>query len=138
LVIIQTIAEKFRLLQRSGLTLSSLNAIITMNTKEIRLISPQDFLKLKAEKADYFLIDLREKDELEISYIGGHHIPVGDIVMRLNEIPKDKKVILHCKSGKRAELALLLLQQHYEFDNLYSLEGGIMGVAELDNSIASY
>jgi adenylyltransferase/sulfurtransferase len=109
-----------------------------MNTKEIRLISPQDFLKLKAEKADYFLIDLREKDELEISYIGGYHIPVGDIVMRLNEIPKDKKVILHCKSGKRAELALLLLQQHYEFDNLYSLEGGIIGVAELDNSIDSY
>ncbi|MFZ5642728.1 MAG: rhodanese-like domain-containing protein [Bacillota bacterium] len=75
---------------------------------------------------DIVLVDVREPFELEeTGYIPGSvNIPVGQVEKRINEIPRDKKVVIICRSGRRsAEAAKLLTEKGYT--NIYNLEGGI-------------
>ena len=74
----------------------------------INRISPSDLDLLLQKKLDFLLIDLRENYELEIDGKVDYsiHIPLGEIVDRLNELPSDRPVIFHCGSGKRSESIL--------------------------------
>ncbi len=109
-----------------------------MNQDHVRNITAHELARLRAEKADIQLIDVRETDELDICSIGGYHIPIGQIDIRQQEISREKPVIIHCKSGRRGEMAVLFLQQNHGFINLYNLDGGIVGFAELDSSLTIY
>lgn len=60
-----------------------------------------------------FILDVREESELTIGKIeGSYHIPLGDIRNRMNELPKDKIINIHCKSGLRSYLAYRILMQN--------------------------
>ncbi len=110
-----------------------------MDMNEVREVSVQELERLKKEGIDFQLIDVREADELSICQIGGHHIPMGEIDIRKDEIVEDKPVIIHCKSGRRSAMAVLFLQQQHGFENIYNLKGGILGyIAEIDPSLTAY
>ena len=109
-----------------------------MNQDTVRCIKAQELAKLIAEKADVYIIDVREADEIEICSIGAKHVPLGHIDIKACEIPRDKQVVIHCKTGKRGEMAVLFLQQNHQFTNLYNLEGGILSFSELDSSLTVY
>lgn len=67
------------------------------------------------------IIDVRERLEYELSHIiGAKNIPLSEIRNRVNEIPKDKPVYLHCRSGQRSYNAAMALQ-HLGFDNIWIL-----------------
>ena len=51
------------------------------------------------------------------------NIPIMEIRERLNEIPKDKKVVLSCNTGYTSYIASRILSQ-YGFNNVYSFMGG--------------
>ena len=73
---------------------------------------------------DSLLIDIREKGTFESTIEGSINIPTSQIRDRLNEIPKDKKVVLFCNTGFQSYVASrILLQRGYT--NVYSLSGGI-------------
>ena len=38
------------------------------------------------------------------------NIPVAELIHRVKEIPQDRELVLHCKSGVRAEMAHNLLK----------------------------
>jgi rhodanese-related sulfurtransferase len=85
---------------------------------------------------DFQLIDVREEAEYENANINGTLIPLGEIPSRYEEISKDKKVIMQCRSGVRSANALNFLEQNYGYTNLYNLEGGIIAWArEIDDSL---
>jgi rhodanese-related sulfurtransferase len=109
-----------------------------MNQDTVRCIKAHELSKLIAESADIAIVDVREVDETDICSIGGKNIPLGQIDIKANEIPRDKQVIIHCKSGKRGEMAVLFLQQNHQFTNLYNLEGGILSFTDLDPSLTIY
>ena len=109
-----------------------------MNTDIVRCIKAEELSKLIADKADIVVIDVRESDEIDICSIGGKHIPLGQIDVKACEIPRDKQVVIHCKSGKRAEMAVLFLQQQHHFTNLYNLEGGILSFSDYDPKLTIY
>ena len=73
---------------------------------------------------DYLLIDIREDWEREHYNIGGIHIPLGELMSRVNDIPKDKEVVLYCEKGIRSVIAIQRLERS-GFDNLYNLSGGM-------------
>ena len=50
----------------------------------------------------------------------------------MNEIPKDKKVIVHCRSGVRSANAIHFLEQN-GYENLHNLEGGILAWNQANN-----
>lgn len=72
-----------------------------------------------------YLIDVRAKSVFETKTIeGAVNIPISEIRSRLDEIPKDRKVILFCNTGHTSYIASRILEQA-GFSNVYSLTGGI-------------
>lgn len=93
-------------------------------------ITVQELKQLKDTNADFQLIDVREEHEFEEANLGGHLIPLGDILNRANEVSKDKKVVVHCRSGKRSATAIQALEANHGYNNLYNLKGGILAYIE--------
>ena len=78
------------------------------------------------------LIDCREPHEYEEANIGARLIPLGKIQsMQVEEIEdlKDEEVIIHCRSGKRSQMACIVLEQ-MGFTNTVNVEGGILAWQE--------
>ena len=71
-----------------------------------------------AEKG--FLLDVREPFELAVEDVpGAAHIPLGQLRARLGELPRDKEILVICRSGQRAYSATrLLLQNGFKARNL--------------------
>lgn len=78
------------------------------------------------DNPDVVLIDVREPVEYSAGYISGAKlIPLGQIPARLNEIPKDKTVVLTCRSGNRSGQAATYLRQQ-GYSNVHNMAGGIV------------
>jgi molybdopterin/thiamine biosynthesis adenylyltransferase/rhodanese-related sulfurtransferase len=99
-------------------------------------------LELKAMmdgKEDFQLIDCREPHEADICEIGGELIPQGDIPHNVDKISKDKKVIIHCRSGARSGRMVQWLEANHGFTNLYNLKGGILAWSDqVDPEVEKY
>jgi len=99
-------------------------------------VTATELKKMKDSKEDFQLIDVREEHEYEAANINGKLIPMGTIMEHVSEIPKDKKVVVHCRSGKRSATVIQLLEQQFGYTNLYNLKGGIMAYAQdVDQSL---
>jgi len=85
------------------------------------------------------LIDVREPFESEIARIeGAKLIPLGEITERLDELNRERPIVVHCHSGKRSAQAARLLQQR-GFGNVYNLEGGIDAWSDqIDPNVPKY
>ncbi len=90
-------------------------------------------------KADFQLIDVREPYEYEIANLNGELIPMATVLENYEKISRNKKVVIHCRSGKRSASAIHALEQTHGFDNLYNLIGGILAYADdVDPSLEKY
>jgi molybdopterin/thiamine biosynthesis adenylyltransferase/rhodanese-related sulfurtransferase len=88
---------------------------------------------------DFQLIDVREPYEFDIANIGGTLIPKGEILKHLEKIDPHKDVAVLCRSGKRSQDVIDLLQKEYGLKNLYNISGGILAWAdEIDPGMAKY
>jgi rhodanese-related sulfurtransferase len=74
---------------------------------------------------DVVLIDVREPSEYAAGHIPGVKlIPLGSLPSRVNEISKDKFVVMTCRSGNRSGQATKFLRDQ-GFDNVHNMTGGI-------------
>ena len=86
---------------------------------------------------DFILLDVRTENEVLVSKISGksYHIPMNDILLRINELDSNKQIIVYCKSGKRSAKVCEYLNNN-KFLNIYNLKGGILAWAnEIDPNI---
>ncbi len=75
--------------------------------------------------ADDFLLDIRMKDEFDLGSIDGAvNIPLDDLRDHINELPKNKRIVVFCGVGLRAHVAYRILVQS-GFDNVFNLAGGL-------------
>lgn len=75
-----------------------------------------------------YIVDVREKGEYAASHLkNAVNIPLSELRMRLNEIPKDCPVYLHCRSSQRSYNAIMALYQH-GFDNVINIAGSYLGI----------
>lgn len=82
----------------------------------------------KAGGESALVLDVRNMNEYEEGHIRGSlNIPVDELRFRLDELPKGKKIHLHCRSGFRAHLALRILKDN-GFESLVNVTGGYMAV----------
>jgi sulfur-carrier protein adenylyltransferase/sulfurtransferase len=73
----------------------------------------------------FTLVDVREPDEWAICRIpGATLLPLSELPQRFGELPKDSRIVLHCKAGKRSMKALQFLRGH-GYADLKSVQGGI-------------
>lgn len=102
-------------------------------------ITVTELKSLIDSNADFQLIDVREEHEYDLVNIGGEHIPMGDIMFCTEKISRDKKVIIHCRSGARSGSIVNALESQHGFNNLFNLKGGILAYAdEIDPSLPKY
>lgn len=84
------------------------------------------------------ILDVREDYEYEIANLNGRLIPLNKVIHLSREIPKDKPVVVMCKSGTRSKKAIQLLKSE-GFENLLNLKGGIDAWRkEIDPSLEVY
>ena len=116
---------------------SNVDDMILCAEKNVHKIT-SDLLKKKiASGKKYFLIDIREADEVANGVIeGSTNIPRGLLEFRILKtlpgIKNNDEIVLYCKKGDRSILAANTLQQ-LGFTNVYTLEGGynnFMGIKE--------
>lgn len=75
------------------------------------------------------IIDVREKNEYDQGHIKGvPNIPFSEIRERISEIPTDKPVYIHCRSGQRSYNVALLLK-HLGFNNIYNITGSYLALS---------
>jgi sulfur-carrier protein adenylyltransferase/sulfurtransferase len=102
-------------------------------------VTVSELKSMMDNQEDFQLIDVREPFEYDIANIGAELIPMGDIPDNLDKISKDKKVILHCKSGARSGNMAQYLESQHGFDNIYNLKGGILAWADqIDPTVQKY
>lgn len=81
------------------------------------------------QESDAFIIDAREAWEFEEGHIkGAVNIPFSEFRNRLDEIPKDEPVYVHCLSSQRSYNMVKALNMH-GFDNAYNLMGSFLGLS---------
>ncbi|MBU90053.1 molybdenum cofactor biosynthesis protein MoeB [Candidatus Woesearchaeota archaeon] len=106
-------------------------------------INVQQMKKMIDNHEDFLLIDVREEPEWDICKIkGAKLIPLSQIMNRnidiLEDIEKDKNIVLYCHTGARSSEALQILRDE-GFKNLKNLVGGIDAWAnEIDQEVTIY
>lgn len=105
----------------------------------IKEVNVTELKAMQDAKEDFVLIDVRTPEEFAHCNLDGQLIPMQVIPERYSEIPKDKKVVIHCHHGGRSGKVAMWLEQNFGYDNLYNLAGGIHAWSlEVDDSIPTY
>lgn len=87
---------------------------------------------------DVFILDVREPYEYQIAQIGGKLIPQNDVPQRLSEIPRDREIVVQCRSGARSQRIAELLKQS-GYTQVVNLAGGILAWSdEIDPKVQKY
>jgi adenylyltransferase/sulfurtransferase len=106
---------------------------------DVPAVTVQDLHQMQKEEANFFLLDVREPFEYQIAKIPGSTlIPLGELGERLGELPRDQKLVVHCRSGVRSGNAVGLLQQA-GFTDVWNVTGGILAWSEeIDPTVPTY
>ena len=81
---------------------------------------------LENEKEGAAMVDVRRDDEWVSGHVSGAiHIPIDDLLGRIEELPQDTKLLFICAAGVRSGLACeMAAAMGYPTDNLYNVEDG--------------
>ncbi|MGI8310261.1 adenylyltransferase/sulfurtransferase MoeZ [Saccharopolyspora hattusasensis] len=104
-------------------------------------ITPRELKEMFDRGEKFELIDVREPHEYEIVKIEGSKLIPKDRILSgeaLAELPQDRKIVLHCKSGGRSAEALAALHRA-GFADAVHVGGGVLGWAnQVDPSLPTY
>lgn len=86
--------------------------------------------KRRLDAGDARLVDVREPDEWRAGHVAGAiHIPLGTLASRASALPKDREILVICRTGNRSALAQERLEQA-GFTRVTNVEGGVTAWAE--------
>lgn len=98
--------------------------LLNNDFKQINIDKVRELVENKA-----VIIDVRERREYENGHIkNSKNIPLSELRGRVDEIPKDVPVYLHCRTGQRSYNATLALQ-NLGFTNVYNITGSFLGLS---------
>lgn len=135
---------------------SEFSAVDDTEQLDIKSVTVQDVQKALGNGNEIVVIDVRDPHEWDISAIDGTlRIPKPDIQLAKNgilagrkmweetvlkDIPKDKTLYIHCRSGVRSADSIGFLSEvGYDLDKMYNVTGGILAWAdEIDPEMPKY
>jgi rhodanese-related sulfurtransferase len=110
-----------------------------MSTPIIPQITPNELKARMDAGEDLFLLDVRELHERDICNIGGELIPKDTVAQHLEKIPKDKEVVVYCRSGGRSDWIARELVGHHGSTKVSNLAGGMLRWSDdVDPSFKKY
>jgi phage shock protein E len=101
---------------------------VTVNQKNQSAITPHQRLTPQQYQAtyaprDHLLVDVRSPEEFASGHIlGAVNIALPSLPQQMATLPKDRPIILYCRSGARSRSAAHMLSES-GFDNVYDLGG---------------
>lgn len=99
----------------------------SLDSTSVPSIDAQDLEKEMKSASPPVVIDVRQPEERKNGVIvGDKNIPLGELDKRYSELPKDKPVVIYCRSGRRSANAVAKLMEK-GYRNVKSLVGGING-----------
>ena len=108
----------------------------------ISVVQLEHMLKERAEGTrDFVLVDVREPNEYEINQIpGAILIPKGEFLNgnALEQLPSDKQIVMHCKTGVRSAETLAIVKGAGYADAVHVGGGVSAWVNQVDPSQPSY
>lgn len=91
-----------------------------------------------AAEDDLLLLDIRSEAEVMRGVLPySKHLPMQMIPAMMDQLPRDKDVVLYCRSGARSYHACIYLMQN-GIDNVINLRGGIIDWANRGFLIEDY
>jgi glyoxylase-like metal-dependent hydrolase (beta-lactamase superfamily II)/rhodanese-related sulfurtransferase len=91
-------------------------------------VGPPELAGYLESGVESFVLDVRNPGEFEAKRIDGAvNIPLNKLRARLAEVPRDRRLVVHCAGGYRSSIAASILQQ-----------AGIAEVEELSGGIAAW
>lgn len=93
----------------------------------VKNIDVHELAQMLDDDKNLVLIDVRTAGEMAAGVITETPVqmPLVTLPMRINDIPRNKKVVFYCRTGARSGQACMYLQQQ-GFDNVHNLYGGIV------------
>ena len=89
-------------------------------------ISPQALYDALRQANPPLVVDVREPREFRLSHIPqARNVPLSRLLQRLDQLPRDRTIVLVGRTTRRARRAAALLKQE-GFENLILLEGGML------------
>ncbi|MGM9945403.1 MAG: FAD-dependent oxidoreductase [Lysinibacillus sp.] len=91
--------------------------------KQVRVNEVRDLVEQGA-----VIIDVREENEFASGHVkGAKNIPLSQFRERMDEIPKDVPVYVHCRSAQRSYNAVMALENS-GYENVYNVSGSFLGI----------
>lgn len=92
----------------------------------LRVDSDEAAQILEQEKDSAVAVDVRREDEWVTGHVrGAIHIPIDDLMGKMDELPQDKKLLFICAAGIRSGLACeVAASMGFPSENLYNIEDG--------------
>lgn len=103
-------------------------------------ITPTELKQRLDNGDDLQIVDVRENNEVAIGRLPNSiHIPLAQILARMNEIDPNRETVVHCKMGGRSARAIDVLQRSGFQGKLMNLKGGIIGWSnDVDPTVPKY
>ena len=109
------------------------------NMKEI---SPLEYVEKVNNGWKPFFLDVRREAEENIVTLPDTNLRINhvEVPMRLDEIPKDRDIVIYCRSGARSAMIANYLKMSANYSNeIYNLSGGIhLWSSTVDSSVPKY
>ena len=94
--------------------------------ERVELIDPDTLADRLGADPELVVLDVREPDEFADAHIPGSvHLPYGQLLERLGELPPDRPIAAVCSGGKRSGLAASLLQREGFEQVIHVGRGGV-------------
>lgn len=94
------------------LVLAVLAAFAAMPARAGDVLSPAEVPAYLAATPDVLILDVRTPEEFAGGHLAGAlNIPVDSLEARLDEIPADRPLLIHCRMGVRAERAYGIVRE---------------------------
>lgn len=108
-------------------------------TRNVSDISVEELAQWRASGREFVLLDVRDADELVHAALpGALHMPMREVVERLNELDNGIDIAVLCHHGHRSNLVARFLRTR-GFDRTHNVEGGIDAYARrVDPKVARY
>jgi adenylyltransferase/sulfurtransferase len=111
------------------------------NGSSVPQITPLGLKQRLDEGERFFILDVREPHEWDISNLGNLGavlIPKGQVLEHMGELDTAANIVVQCRTGVRSADVIRLLRQH-GYGKLLNLEGGINRWAdEVDPTLPKY
>ncbi len=101
--------------------------LMSRNTSTASSLPPEISVNeaVAKQQAGAFILDVREPSEWNDAHIAGATlIPLGELASRLSELPKDKQIVVVCRSGNRSAQGRDILLNN-GFTQVTSMAGGL-------------